>query len=1461
MADCVFKDVGKCSNPNQELQTCTQQRVNSIIHASQVRDDGLHTRFYDSAQITCIKFHKNCISSYTSAWHLKRLPNARTVPPDVPIKKKRSDVCAFEFKINCLFCGDLCEMKKDPKNPGRWRRIVLCRTADDAKHGSFKDKILATCITRKDAWSEEVSVRVEGALSDLHAADARYHYDCRVRFLGPKTIQQAASASTFVSSDNSQEIDVAFKTLVSFMSENQTEIWNSVQLFDLYKSYGGTPLLRRNLIMKLSAHFGVQLLILRANGLASILLFHNKASSVFKIYNDDEDDDIRPSLNKVADQVKKEIKTLKRNKDTYHIQVNNSVAEEYVSETMNDLLNMILPSHDKQLHKLMIGNMLTGMVTNFPTSLQIGLGIVLRQKDLIHQFFKFGVVCSYDEVLRFRRSAAHASTNITDRGIQHISRNGSGLVQVVIDNFDTNISSQNGLQSTHSLAMLVTQTNQVTNDVEMPETITRITKEDMTATVGAEVDIKRYTGPKKPNMPENKVCILPLRVMAMQIISKGRAQQRDFDFLKKVTGEPKCPEWNGFNCALNRQDGHSPKPKTSIAYSPLLNMKPADPDTVLTAMLEAEQLLQTTGQDICVLTCDQQLYKVAVDITWVYPELFNKFFIRLGGMHFIMNFIGCVGSLMAETGLSDIMECAFGGVGHMLSGKKYPQNFRALRMVTEELLRPIIQEVTNMQELMEVLEVRATESRTTRLWLDIVIKPVFLMMLFCRAEKEDEWPLHLLSVKNMLPYYFAAGHQNYSRCGLYYLHQAESLCGELLERFLKGEHVTRHIPGIWNGIWSDMMIESTFMKYGKGPGGIIGITLQPNTLRIWALSLHICSILSKDIHEMTDDDTSASIVHKEEMLGRCNADEKDRMIIRAKLEASIDPLDPSQHPDGEIINIVSGKICDSPVNVDKALSIGERMLKDYELSLPDGFHKPFSKQVKTMAITKKHLNIGKQNLYDTGLIYSRLTGLLASGRDVCIQDVLRYELAPVPTSMFTDSGEMRVAKGKSTLKTQLQVEVSSRLAPPQTVIIDGSAILWVVHWPVNGKVQDYVDNVVTYVTRKMKEANVYLIFDRYFPYSIKSSTRSARDKEASRKHRISPMMLLPPQKVMLTVTENKVQLVELIVQRLKESCANLAYTQHKLVVTGHHAVPIEINLGCIIERRDLESNQEEADVIIIHQLLSIVQEGASKNITVLCDDTDVFVLLLHFYQTENLNCNIIMESTSRDRKVVDIRLTVEKHKEIIPHLLAAHAVSGCDTVAQYWGIGKGTAVKKLQAGYKLVLLGETNAPTADVIQEASVFIAACYGHTNISTMTDVRYKVWKAKMSKVNVISAPKLMSLPPTDDAFKLNVLRAHFQVATWKNASEGNPPTLDPLDYGWTKDIINKALSPTMLPSNILSAPDYILKLVRCNCANCSSARCSCASARLPCTMFCQCDGSAECCNEHTKEMEQIPSDENES
>ena len=59
------------------------------------------------------------------------------------------------------------------------------------------------------------------------------------------------------------------------------------------------------------------------------------------------------------------------------------------------------------------------------------------------------------------------------------------------------------------------------------------------------------------------------------------------------------------------------------------------------------------------------------------------------------------------------------------------------------------------------------------------------------------------------------------------------------EKFFHNEHITRHQQGLWNDIWSDMLIETTFMKYGTGPRGLIDITLQQCSVKKWDYSLHV----------------------------------------------------------------------------------------------------------------------------------------------------------------------------------------------------------------------------------------------------------------------------------------------------------------------------------------------------------------------------------------------------------------------------------------------------------------------------------------------------------------------------------------------------------------------------------------------------------------------------------------------
>ena len=457
--------------------------------------------------------------------------------------------------------------------------------------------------------------------------------------------------------------------------------------------------------------------------------------------------------------------------------------------------------------------------------------------------------------------------------------------------------------------------------------------------------------------------------------------------------------------------------------------------------------------------------------------------------------------------------------------------------------------------------------------------------------------------------------------------------------------------------------------------------------------------------------------------------------------------------------------------------------------------------------------------------------------------------------MFHDSGAARMCKAKSDLKKRLARETSSRIVETNqaAIVLDGSAILWVVHWPAKGTVVDFVNNFKKYISNKLHESDVYLVFDRYRDYSTKSVTRERRASDASRLYQLSENMPLPSQKAVLTVSAYKKQLIGTI-------CGNLAgdvafHTQHtsihKLVITASDNTPTEIHKGAVYLRRDMATSQKEADNIIAQQAIMCAKQQPGA-VSVIADDTDVFVLLIHHYQNEGLTSAMFMTSPVQQRSTIDIKATVEKHQAIVPGLLAAHALSGCDTVPTYFGIGKGTVLKILNAAPdSLTMLGSLNASLSEVVHQSTKFIASCYSRIAGHDMSEIRYKVWTAKFGNT-ASSAPPIQSLPPSSEAFTENVKRAHLQTYIWKAAVLLDPPDLDPLKYGYLKHEPIKSLLPVTVPAGVALAPDEIMSLIRCNCSEgtrrCSTMRCSCCRTRLPCTVFCKCNAGDDCSNELT-------------
>ena len=156
--------------------------------------------------------------------------------------------------------------------------------------------------------------------------------------------------------------------------------------------------------------------------------------------------------------------------------------------------------------------------------------------------------------------------------------------------------------------------------------------------------------------------------------------------------------------------------------------------------------------------------------------------------------------------------------------------------------------------------------------------------------------------------------------------------------------------------------------------------------------------------------------------------------------------------------------------------------------------------------------------------------------------------------------------------------------------MDVPCSVWTVHWPCKVVVQSIVDAFYEYVNQKMDSSDVYLVFDRYYKYSIKSSARKERVGNMVHRHQFSICTPLPARDVILTSPENKVQSITIICEYLTRN-VTADTSSNRLIVTGAEETPQEVHAGVLIQRIDLRTTHEEADVIMIQQCFAAVEEG------------------------------------------------------------------------------------------------------------------------------------------------------------------------------------------------------------------------------------------------------------------------------
>lgn len=310
-----------------------------------------------------------------------------------------------------------------------------------------------------------------------------------------------------------------------------------------------------------------------------------------------------------------------------------------------------------------------------------------------------------------------------------------------------------------------------------------------------------------------------------------------------------------------------------------------------------------------IITFDQPLFWKAFLIIQNEPvsSTLKSIVLMLGGFHMQMSFLGSIGHLMMGTGLQECLETVYApnSVIHMLSGKSIQRAIRghflvdtalnALITKKGETISPEFNWSSKLEEAADLydhlvslditskdihsnillssiltkfieIKTKLEEHRTASVWCQYM-EMVDLLKNFIRSERTGNWKLHLATIRKMIPYFAAAGHNNYVKCAYIYLQTMEQLVNshpDVYEHFSKGHHVVRRSDRFWAGLSCDLTVEQSLMRAAKSRGGFTrGGGCTEDQRMVWIQSMPACAEFNIAMQKITNLYYETSEQHKD----------------------------------------------------------------------------------------------------------------------------------------------------------------------------------------------------------------------------------------------------------------------------------------------------------------------------------------------------------------------------------------------------------------------------------------------------------------------------------------------------------------------------------------------------------------------------------------------------------------------
>ena len=162
----------------------------------------------------------------------------------------------------------------------------------------------------------------------------------------------------------------------------------------------------------------------------------------------------------------------------------------------------------------------------------------------------------------------------------------------------------------------------------------------------------------------------------------------------KFLDKHKVPGWQGY---MEKIFNHEDFDVTKILATPFIMAPPSDIETIYTCLKMATEEADKINVHTVLATFDLPLFIKATELVLSDGpggEL-HRIVVRLGGFHLLMSFLGCIGFIMSDSGLKELLCTIYApnSVDHILKGDAFARAVRAHLLVQLALSKVILKNV------------------------------------------------------------------------------------------------------------------------------------------------------------------------------------------------------------------------------------------------------------------------------------------------------------------------------------------------------------------------------------------------------------------------------------------------------------------------------------------------------------------------------------------------------------------------------------------------------------------------------------------------------------------------------------------------------------------------------------------------------------------------------------------------